>query len=85
MPSASSTTRILGLRSRVREERGLCYAVSSSYRGDDKFGVLTAYVGTTPDRAQESLDVLTEELHRVCTPEGRITEAEFLVLLLATA
>lgn len=65
------------LFTKVREERGLCYAVSSSYRGDDKFGVLTAYVGTTPDRAQESLDVLTKELHRICTPEGRITEAEF--------
>ena len=65
------------LFTKVREERGLCYSVSSSYRGDDRFGVLTAYVGTTPDRAQESLDVLTEEMHRICTPEGRITEAEF--------
>jgi predicted Zn-dependent peptidase len=65
------------LFTKVREERGLCYTVSSSYRGDDKFGVLTAYVGTTPERAQESLDVLTEEMHRICTPKGRITEAEF--------
>jgi len=65
------------LFTKVREERGLCYAVSSAYRGDDMFGVLTAYVGTTPERAQESLDVLTEEMHRICTPEGRITQAEF--------
>lgn len=61
----------------VREERGLCYAVSASYRGDDKFGVLSAYVGTTPERAQESLDVLTDELLKITSVEGRITEAEF--------
>lgn len=61
----------------VREERGLCYAVSASYRGDDRFGVLSAYVGTTPERAQESLDVLTAEMLKITTPEGRITESEF--------
>jgi len=61
----------------VREKRGLCYAVSASYRGDDRFGVLSAYVGTAPDRAQQSLDVLTAELQRIHTPEGRVTPEEF--------
>lgn len=65
------------LFTQVREERGLCYAVSAGYRGDDRFGVMSAYVGTTPERAQESLDVLTDELIKITTPEGRITEAEF--------
>lgn len=49
----------------VREKRGLCYAVSASYRADRSFGSVTGYVGTTPDRAQESLDVLVAELNRI--------------------
>ena len=57
----------------VREKRGLCYAVSSSYRADKDRGVVTNYVGTTPERAQESLDVLHQELRRLnhgdVTPE----------------
>ena len=61
----------------VREKRGLCYAVSAGYRGDDRFGALSAYVGTTPARAQESLDVLTAELRRIRTPEGAVTADEF--------
>lgn len=61
----------------VREKRGLCYAVSAGYRGDDRFGALSAYVGTTPERAQESLDVLTAELRRIRTPEGAVTSDEF--------
>lgn len=61
----------------VREKRGLCYAVSASYRGDRDLGVVTAYVGTTQQRAQESLDVLWGELMRIQSPEGRVTEEEF--------
>ena len=61
----------------VREKRGLCYTVSASYQGDDRFGVLSAYVGTAPDRAQQSLDVLTNELQRIFSPQGAVTEAEF--------
>ncbi|MEX0875944.1 MAG: pitrilysin family protein [Phycisphaerales bacterium] len=49
----------------VREKRGLCYAVSSSYRSDKDRGVVSNYVGTTPERAQESLDVLMSELMRI--------------------
>ena len=61
----------------VREKRGLCYSVSAGYRADRDYGVVTAYVGTTPERAQESLDVLVSELHRLGTPQGRITPDEF--------
>lgn len=46
----------------VREKRGLCYSVSASYRAAKEFGLVTSYVGTTPERAQESLDVLYEQL-----------------------
>ena len=61
----------------VREKRGLCYSVSAGYRAERDFGAVTAYVGTTPERAQESLDVLTQELQRIHTPAGAITQEEF--------
>lgn len=53
------------LFTQVREVRGLCYSVSASYRADQDRGSVTSYVGTTPDRAQESLDVLFDELTRI--------------------
>jgi len=65
------------LFSEVREKRGLCYSVSAGYRGDRTFGALTGYVGTTPLRAQDSLEVLDAELNRINTPAGRVTQAEF--------
>lgn len=61
----------------VREKRGLCYAVSASYGADKHRGTVVAYVGTTPERAQESLDVLNSEMNRIATPEGAITPDEF--------
>jgi predicted Zn-dependent peptidase len=65
------------LFSEVREKRGLCYAVSAGYRGEREFGTVTAYVGTTPERADEALRVLRAELDRINSPEGRITQDEF--------
>ena len=65
------------LFSEVREKRGLCYSVSAAYRGDRRFGAVTAYVGTTPERAAESLRVLIDQLERLATPEGRVTKDEF--------
>lgn len=58
----------------VREKRALCYSVHASYAADAKFGRTVAYVGTTPDKAQQSLDVLTAELTRV---RQGITREEF--------
>jgi predicted Zn-dependent peptidase len=55
------------LFSEVREKRGLCYSVSASYRADRDFGAVTGYVGTTPERAQESLDVLLAEFERLAS------------------
>jgi predicted Zn-dependent peptidase len=39
--------------------------------------VVFADVGTQPERAQESLDVLVAELHRISTPSGAVTPEEF--------
>ncbi len=61
----------------VREKRGLCYSVSAGYGGDRDHGMVSAYVGTAPERAQESLDVLHAELERINSPAGAITPEEF--------
>ncbi|MEF2279552.1 pitrilysin family protein [Deinococcus sp. YIM 134068] len=58
----------------VREERGLAYSVSASPVVLGKKGFLSAYAGSTPGRAPETLSVLLAELARL--PEG-LTEAEF--------
>lgn len=67
----------------VREKRSLCYSVNASYGTDRTFGRVAAYVGTTPERAQEALDVLWSELTRINGPKraeslgGGITQSEF--------
>ncbi len=65
------------LFSEVREKRSLCYSVYASYGAEARYGRTIAYVGTTPERAQESLDVLLDQLRRVNTPEGAVTREEF--------
>jgi predicted Zn-dependent peptidase len=57
----------------VREKRGLCYSVYARHGSTIDYGTITAYVGTTPERAQESLDVLLKELHGL---KGTVTEDE---------
>ncbi|HEX7008381.1 MAG TPA: pitrilysin family protein [Phycisphaeraceae bacterium] len=53
------------LFTQVREKRGLCYAVYAGYAGQKDRGAMLAYAGTTPPRAQETLDVLVQELRRL--------------------
>ena len=60
----------------VREKRGLCYSVNASYSASKETGTVTAYVGTTPERAQESLDVLCEEIERI-NGHAPVSEEEF--------
>ena len=60
----------------VREKRGLCYSVNSSYAPGRDFGTVGAYVGTMPERAQESLDVLLDELRRI-HEKNDVTDDEF--------
>lgn len=50
------------LFSEVREKRGLCYTVSASCNSNRELGAVLCYCGTSADRAQESLDVLIEQL-----------------------
>jgi predicted Zn-dependent peptidase len=59
----------------VREKRGLCYSVSASLTGFKHEGRMICYAGSMSDRAQETLDVTLEEIHRLS--QG-ITENELL-------
>jgi predicted Zn-dependent peptidase len=61
----------------VREKRGLCYSVSAGYSSGRDYGLVVGYVGTTPERAQVSLEVLVQELNRIHTPAGAVTQNEF--------
>ena len=49
----------------VREKRGLVYSVSASASGHRGFGYTLAYAGTTPERADETLEVTLGELRRM--------------------
>ena len=49
----------------VREKRGLVYSVSASANSHRGFGYTLAYAGTTPERADETLEVMLGELRRM--------------------
>lgn len=49
----------------VREKRGLCYAVGSSYQTFKGVALILTYAGTTNERAQETLEVTLGELDRL--------------------
>ncbi len=51
---------------RVREKRGLCYTVSASCHSLVNAGAVFGYAGTTPARAQETLDVTLGEIEHLC-------------------
>ena len=59
---------------KVREERGLAYAVHSFSMRFAETGAWGVYVGTTPANAHTVLEILAEELRRLVS-EG-VTEAE---------
>jgi len=57
----------------VREKRGLCYAVGANYNGLKQAAGISCYAGTTPEKAQETIDVIIAEFDRL----GKdITESE---------
>jgi len=64
-------TRILGggsssrLFVEVREKRGLCYSVGASCSLGRDRGVVSIYVGSTPERIGESRSVILQELERL--------------------
>lgn len=73
-------TRILGgdtssrLFMEVREKRGLCYSVGAAYSGGRDRGMLSIFAGSTPERAQETVDCMTQEVIRL---ESGVTQEEF--------
>lgn len=50
------------LFTKVREERGLCYAIGASMNSQRDQARVLCYAGTTNERAQETLDVTLQEL-----------------------
>ncbi|MBN2064876.1 MAG: insulinase family protein [Sedimentisphaerales bacterium] len=52
----------------VREKRGLCYSVSAHQITLANKAAMTAYVGSSPEKAQEALDVILAELAKL--PQG---------------
>jgi len=49
----------------VREKRGLCYAIGANYHSLKDAAGITCYAGTTPEKAQQTLDVITAEFNRL--------------------
>jgi len=49
----------------VREKRGLCYAIGARYHGLKEAAGVMCYAGTTPDKAQETLDCIIGEFNRL--------------------
>ena len=58
----------------VREKRGLCYSVYATYAAGRERGAVFGYAGTTPPRAQQTLDVMVGELRRL---SDGVDESEF--------
>jgi predicted Zn-dependent peptidase len=56
----------------VREKRGLCYAVGARYHGLKDHAGIQCYAGTTPDKAQETVDVIKEQFNQL--QEGLTSE-----------
>ncbi|HEX6509939.1 MAG TPA: pitrilysin family protein [Chloroflexota bacterium] len=49
----------------VREKRGLAYAVQARYDGLEMTGMTRVYVGTSAERAHESVEVVLDELRNL--------------------
>jgi len=49
----------------VREKRGLCYAIGARYHGLKEAAGMMCYAGTTPEKGQETLDVIIGEFNRL--------------------
>jgi len=49
----------------VREKRGLCYAIGARYHGLKEAAGIMCYAGTTPEKAQETLDCIVNEFARL--------------------
>ena len=70
--SGGSASRLFSV---VREERGLAYSAQIGAQVLVHQGFMSGYAGSTPARAQETLDVMLKEVARL---RSGVTEAEFL-------
>lgn len=68
--SGSMSSRLF---TEVREKRGLCYAIGAKYHSLKDAAGIQCYAGTSPDKAQETVDVILAEFARLA--EG-ISEEE---------
>ncbi len=57
----------------VREKRGLCYAIAANYHALKEAAGIMCYAGTTPEKGQETIDVIIQEFNRL---GEEITEEE---------
>ena len=57
----------------VREKRGLCYAIGARYNGLKEAAGIACYAGTTPEKSEETLEVIMAEFNRL---EQGISEEE---------
>ncbi len=60
--SGSMSSRLF---TEVREKRGLCYAVGARYRTLKEYAGISCYAGTTPDKAQETFNVIVEQFNQL--------------------
>lgn len=60
--SGSMSSRLF---TEVREKRGLCYSVGAKYRTLKDYAGISCYAGTTPDKAQETLDVTVDQFRQL--------------------
>jgi predicted Zn-dependent peptidase len=49
----------------VREKRGLCYAIGAQYHSLKDAAGIMCYAGTTPEKSQETLEVVTAQFNRL--------------------
>lgn len=49
----------------VREKNGLAYAIQARFDGLESTGLYRVYVGTTPDRAHQSVELILQELRKL--------------------
>jgi predicted Zn-dependent peptidase len=60
--SGSMSSRLF---TEVREKRGLCYAIGARYKSQKDYAGIACYTGTTPDKAQETADVILEQFAKL--------------------
>lgn len=60
--SGGSSSRLF---TEVREKRGLCYSVYATLHSLKQEARVLCYAGSTSERAQETLDVMLQEIHRL--------------------